>query len=301
MEGLGVPLPDGAAVAVDGELILHIVVDDLALVLDAAVIPVHLKLVDVAGRSAGHLRQGDLLGLVRRDGSGGGPGGGAGLIAVELRVVVIGEDITGVGVDLIVVFGVAAVVELHVVYLAAVIPVQLAADEGDLVGGEARVAQGGLPGLFLGDGCGRGLAGSGLAGRGAGAGACRGLRGGSAVIPSGGVGGPAAGVAVDHHTGDGVDIILIALSAGGEVHRVVVHAVAPVQPGGGEGGGGLGNPGGLQGNGLGRVDADILRLAAGGAAAAAGEGQSQQAGRAQGGNCFALHISNPPFLLLVIS
>ena len=48
------------------------------------------------------------------------------------------------------------------------------------------------------------------------------------------------------------------------------------------------------------IAADYL-YPAGGAAAAAGEGQGQQAGCAQGGNGFALHICKPPFLLLVIS
>ena len=182
-----------------------------------------------------------------------------------LRIPVVGEDGPGGGVDLVVVFGVAAgIVEFHVVDLAPVVPLQLGPDEGDLSGGEPRMVQGNLPGPVGGDAvlvCALG-------------GERTGLRGG----------GTRGGGAGDDGAGEGVDVILIALAAGGEVHGVEVRAVAPVQAGGGEDGGGLRHAGVLQGDGLGGVQADVVGLAGG--LAAGGQGEGEQGGAAHGAEGF---------------
>ena len=73
-----------------------------------------------------------------------------------LGVVVVGEDGPGGGVDLVVVLLVVGGVELHVVHQPAVVPVQLRADEGHLVGAQPRVVQGDLPGPLGGEGAGLG-------------------------------------------------------------------------------------------------------------------------------------------------
>ena len=255
---------DIAGGGVDLIVVLGVVggVVKLHLIDPAAVFPVQVgpDEGDLAGGEPGVI-QGDLLGPLSGDGSGAGaarigiagvgvsgigaPGvgaagigisgggiAGAGIAAgvrgpgVVLHVKVIGEDVAGGGVDLIVVLNVAGgVVELHIIDLAAVLPVQGAPQEGDLVGGEARVVQGDLLGLLGGDGGAR-----------AGAGGFR--------------------RAAEDATGERVNVIGIALAVGGEVKGVDAGAALPVQLRGGEGGGGLGHAGVLQGDGLGGVQAD---------------------------------------------
>src|SRR5699024_8883790 len=101
-DGLGLPAADGAGVAVDLEVVLHAIVADFALILQAAVVDVGLKIPDVGLGGAGDLGQGQRLGLGRRQLAAGGRGLGPGL-----RVIVIGDDLTGEGVHLIVVFLIA--------------------------------------------------------------------------------------------------------------------------------------------------------------------------------------------------
>ena len=77
----------------------------------------------------------------------------------------------------------------------------------------------------------------------------------------GGDGGARAGAggfrrAAEDAAGERVNVIGIALAVGGEVNGVDAGAALPVQLRGGEGGGGLGHAGVLQGDGLGGVQAD---------------------------------------------
>ena len=70
-----VPLPDGAAISIDGKLILCTIVPDSTFILQPAVVPVKFEFIDVVHRGPGHLGQGDLLGLVGGNGGGSSAGG----------------------------------------------------------------------------------------------------------------------------------------------------------------------------------------------------------------------------------
>ena len=208
-------------------------------------------------------------------GGGGAGGGAAGVLGgpdIVLHIKVIGENIAAKDVDLIVVLGVVGgVVELHIIDLAAVLIVQCAPQEGDLIGGEPRVVQGDLLGLLGGDG------------------------GAGAAAGAGGLGRAAEDVA-----GERVDAVRIALAVGGEINGIEVSAVLTVQAGGGEGGGGFRDARVLQGDGLGGIQTDVVGL--GVLLAAAGNGQGKQGRPAQGGNRFQflshIHKGKISFLLV---
>ena len=151
------------------------------------------------------------------------------------------------------------------------------------------MVQGDLAGLVLGNG-----AATRLAGRGGGGGidAGRGLGAGA------GAGGRVVLWSADDDAGDGIDVVLITLAIGGKVDGVEVGAVLPIQPGGGEGGSGFRHARRLQGDGLGRVQSDILRLAAG--LATAGRSEDEQGRPAQDGeqSLLDVHGGRSSFLLI---
>ena len=86
-------------------------------------------------------------------------------------------------------------------------------------------------------------------------------------------------VAGNHRAGEGVNVIVVFLAACGEVHLVVGGVVPGLQFGGGEGGIGLPDARGLQGDGLGGIRADVVGLGRG--LGAPGQGQRQQGGAAE--------------------
>ena len=139
----------GAGGGVDLVVVLLIAAVELHVIHPAAVVPVQLGQDEgdlVAGQAG--VREGDLLGPALADETFGAAAGGGDHIVLDVEV--IAPDGTGLGVDLIVVLGVAAV-ELHLVHRAAVLPVQVGAEEGGLRGGEAGVLEGDLLGLGLAD------------------------------------------------------------------------------------------------------------------------------------------------------
>src|SRR5699024_11004543 len=128
----------------------------------------------------------------------------------ELRVLVEGEHRAGAGVDLVVILLVVLGVELHVVDLPAVVPLQVAAHEGHLAGGEARVGECLGLGLLGADqaagGAGAGAAGIG-GGSGAGAAGAEGVRVGdqAAAGEGDGAGGAVPADLLAHQLPDGPD------------------------------------------------------------------------------------------------
>ena len=106
---------------VDLKIVLHAVVLDLNLIDQASVVPVQGELGHVLGSGPRDLGQSNLPRLVLGDGPGdGGIGGREGV-----RVVVNLQDQAGSGVDLIVILLVVAGIELNVIYLQSVLPLQL--------------------------------------------------------------------------------------------------------------------------------------------------------------------------------
>ena len=138
-DGLHVAGNDGAGGAVDLELVLVVVVNDLYFVLQTAVVVVPPGFTDVGAGGAGYLAQGDGFGLLQTDVT---ASGGLGRAGVVVGVVVVTEDIAGDGVDLVIVLLVVGGVELHVVDGAAVIPIQLGLDKGHLRNGQAGMGEG---------------------------------------------------------------------------------------------------------------------------------------------------------------
>ena len=104
----------------------------------------------------------------------------------------------------------------------------------------------------------------------------------------------------DDRAGDGVDVVFIALAVGGEVQVVISGAVAVIQLGVGEGGCALGDAGVVQGDGLGRVHADVAGL--GVLLSTACQGQGQGCGGAAGQDHVAMQFhKKASFSVLALS
>ncbi|CAN3974056.1 TIGR04086 family membrane protein, partial [Dysosmobacter welbionis] len=133
------------------KFVLGPAVADLDFILRPAVIPVKLALHHRG--AAGRLRQGDLLGPLCGDIVTAGrvaavPGGAAGAVVPDLEIpqLPIGaEDGAGDGVDVVVIFGGAAV-KLHLILHPAVIPVQVGPQEHGVGLFDTGVIQGDLLG-----------------------------------------------------------------------------------------------------------------------------------------------------------
>ena len=111
---------------------------DLDLVFQAAVVLIDVEIADIGRGCTGHLIERNLLGAVRA-------GGHRGLRAVVmLCVAVLAQDRTGIGVDLVVVFGIAAaglVDKLDLILHAAVVVVQLALNNDHFARTAACIAE----------------------------------------------------------------------------------------------------------------------------------------------------------------
>ena len=135
------------------------------------------------------------------------------------------DDFSGYCVNFVIIFRILCGVELHVVDLPALLNLQLDGEKGYLIRRKSGVLDRDLPGSLLPDETG------------------------------------ALAVGAEYLAGNRVDLVLVGGAAQGEIHRVELLPVLPVQAGGGEVGWGVGGEAGVGESGrLGRLDAALVPL-----------------------------------------